>query len=142
MSQKLLHALHNEAASKFLTSKPEYMDWIVTTAFYSALHYIEFHVFPFKHTEGGKEHEFKSIADYKRFKNSHRTKHELRFDLVMWKCREIEAPYKWLQETCFNARYYDYSFPSPKIVLALTEANLKAIKKHCSPPPAKIIAKK
>lgn len=132
MSQKLQHALHNEAASKFLRAKPEYTDWIITTAFYSALHFVEHFVFPFKHTVEGKEHTLTAIADYKRLGKSMKSKHELRNDLVKWKCPELEVPYEWLFNSAMSCRYYDYKFPNPKITVGLTDTYLKLIKKHCT----------
>ena len=134
MGQKLNHALHNEAACKYLQSKPEYLDWIVTTAFYSALHFVEHTVFPFEHVANGITHKFNNIGDYRKFSGGLKSKHELRLDLVKWKCREIEIEYEWLYNTCNNARYYDYKVPSPQIALQFTDAYLKKIKKHCNPP--------
>jgi len=45
------HAIHNEAACDFLLSGNQFNDWVVTTAFYAALHYVQHEIFPL--SEGG-----------------------------------------------------------------------------------------
>lgn len=135
MSQRLQHALHNEKVSKYLKVKPEYLDWIVTTSFYSALHFVEHFIFPFNHTENGQTIQLKNIGDYKRWKKNLKSKHELRTDLVIWKCPEIEVPYRWLHDTANNARYYDYKVLNASLTLGLADLYLKTIKTHCTAKP-------
>ena len=40
------HAVHNERACDFLLSSGEFNDWVVTTTFYAALHYVRYELFP------------------------------------------------------------------------------------------------
>lgn len=42
----LAHAGHNEQVCKHLCSKPSYSDWVITTAFYSAIHYVRHLMLP------------------------------------------------------------------------------------------------
>ncbi len=42
----LEYAQHNEKACKYLDKKPEFTDWVITTAFYSALHFVRYKIFP------------------------------------------------------------------------------------------------
>jgi hypothetical protein len=130
MSQRLKHALHNEDVCAYLGNRLDYADWVITTAFYSALHFVEHKVFPFTHTVNGTPHVINNINDYKRI-NPNKTKHELRYDLVIWKCQAIQSQYKWLWDTCSNARYYDYKFPNSKVTIGLANSSLKDVKKFC-----------
>lgn len=130
MSKRLQHALHNEKANKFLRTKSEFADWIVTTSFYSAIHFVEHFIFPFDHVENGTTHTLKNVYDYQRLRRN-KSKHELRQDLVMWKIPELAVAYSWLYNTCYNARYLDYRFPNAAVTLQLADMYLKQIKAHC-----------
>jgi hypothetical protein len=135
MSQRLSHAIHNEKVAKFLRTKPEYVDWIVTTSFYSALHFVEHFIFPFEHEEKGKKILFETIGDYHHYKirqQTYKSKHELRQDLVIWRCPDLEIPFKFLHDTANTARYYNFKILNPQITLGLVDTNLKTIKAYCS----------
>lgn len=119
MSQKLKHAVHNEEACKYLGARSDYADWVVTTAFYSALHFVEHKIFPFTHSKNGRDEMLKNISDYKKISDPRKSKHELRYDLVVWHCQVIENQYKWLWDTCSSARYFDYKFPNPTTTIGL-----------------------
>ncbi len=57
------HAKHNEAVCDHLESQTEFTDWIITTAFYTALHYLEFRLFPFTVKKKGT----KEVLEYDSF---------------------------------------------------------------------------
>lgn len=40
------HAAHNEKACDYLLKSRLFNDWVITTAFYSALHYVQDEIFP------------------------------------------------------------------------------------------------
>jgi hypothetical protein len=40
------HAIHNESACLLLHSTGKFPDWVVTTAFYSGLHFVQHEIFP------------------------------------------------------------------------------------------------
>lgn len=132
MIKKLNHAKHNEQACDYL-SKSDYRDWIVTTAFYSALHYIEFQIFPI--TE--EKSEYKSFSSYYSGvllphaleKEMDINKHEALIDLVKSKLpEEVFINYKFLYDICMNARYNSYRISrtlSNKARICLSD-----IKKH------------
>jgi hypothetical protein len=42
------HAKHNEELCDFLISVGKYNDWVITTAFYSAIHYVQSKIFPLR----------------------------------------------------------------------------------------------
>jgi len=42
------HAEHNEALCRHLLAQGQFNDWVVTTAFYSAMHFVYHQLFPLK----------------------------------------------------------------------------------------------
>ena len=48
---KKQHAIHNEEACHFLLTSKKFNDWVVTTAFYSALHFVQNELFPITEQE-------------------------------------------------------------------------------------------
>jgi hypothetical protein len=48
----LNHAKHNESVCNYLGRKDDFSDWVITTSFYSALHYVRHLMFPL--TDNGK----------------------------------------------------------------------------------------
>ena len=63
-SRNLEHAEHNEKAYRYLCQEPEFSDWIITTAFYSAIHYIRHRMFPFEdQLKNGKKIHFDKIQE-------------------------------------------------------------------------------
>ncbi|MBS1669148.1 MAG: hypothetical protein JST58_17365 [Bacteroidetes bacterium] len=128
---KLEHALHNEKVFNHLLPKTEFCDWIITTAFYSALHFIEYKIFPFEHEIAGNKVTFRNVGEYKLITKSPKSAHDLRHDLVIWHCQEIEMAYKFLLDSCWNARYYNYKLSNPAIAIGFAKTYLKSIKEHC-----------
>jgi hypothetical protein len=106
------HAEHNEKACDHLLSKPNeegvaFHDWVVTTAFYSAMHYVQHEIFPLE--TGGKV--YGSFNEYYRshFKGAEKpTKHTATADLVRIYIYNAYASYKALVDSCHTARYTDY----------------------------------
>lgn len=45
------HGEHNKCACDELIKGKKYFDWIVTTAFYSSIHYIDSKIFPYIHNK-------------------------------------------------------------------------------------------
>ena len=45
-NDSLNHAIHNKEACEYLSKEPKFSDWVITTAFYSALHFIDYKIFP------------------------------------------------------------------------------------------------
>ena len=44
-NMKQEHAKHNEDACHYLNQSGKYNDWVITTAFYSAMHYVQYELF-------------------------------------------------------------------------------------------------
>lgn len=78
------HAIHNEAACDFLLSSKRFNDWVVTTAFYSALHFIQHELFPL--INAGKSYPDLNIyyGSVLRKKQKGLTKHHATLQLVGW----------------------------------------------------------
>lgn len=98
------HAEHNEMACDFLLTSQKYNDWVVTTAFYSALHFVQNEIFPF--TERGVT--YSNINQYKARSRSRLSKHELTIELVKTHIPAALINYRWLYDACMSARYHQY----------------------------------
>ncbi|WAC10936.1 hypothetical protein [Dyadobacter pollutisoli] len=102
------HAEHNESACDFLLESEKYNDWVVTTAFYSALHFVQHEIFPL--TIG--DDTWENFDDYfaYRLKNESRTinKHSVTDELVKVHFNVALTNYRFLSDSCWNARYKRY----------------------------------
>jgi len=124
-----LHANHNfEVCSKLHTGKldMECNDWVVTTAFYSAIHFIDHVLFPL---EAGNE-TYKSIREAHNNRSGiAASEHQTRSRLVNLYKQDLNKEYKYLLDACHLARYNNYII-HPQI--ANTCYNyLEKIKKVC-----------
>lgn len=97
------HALHNEEVCNLLLDNGQYSDWVVTTAYYSAIYYIDYEIFPVRI---GQEPEFATFNQYVHRKSG--KPHVLRLELVKDKLPKCHGCLKWLYETCDGARYNNY----------------------------------
>jgi len=103
------HAEHNERACSFLYEDGKYPDWVVTTAFYSALHYVQHQMFP-------ADIKLKTYTSFENYYNGHYynvknkpNKHVSTINLVFSEIGPEEgALYKWLHDTCRTARYRSF----------------------------------
>ena len=137
MSKKLEHAKHNEIVCNFISHKEDFADWIVITAFYSALHYVDHKIFPIKEkTEGGHTFKIDNIDQlYNNLsKKSEIRKHSLRETMVRKHCNGASASFNWLKSTCETARYFNYKFPKPRDTSKTAKDHLAVVKSVCDPP--------
>lgn len=106
---KKAHASHNEDACRFLHKDGNYCDWVVTTAFYSALHFLQHEMFP-------REIKGKLYDNFDKYYNQHYTgginkpnKHISTINLIKSELGDAaQKNYKWLYDLCMTARYRDY----------------------------------
>jgi hypothetical protein len=88
------HAIHNEEVCDFLLSSNKFNDWVVTTAFYSALHFVQHEIFPI--TEGGQV--YTDLNEYYgkvlKKKNQNFTKHFATIQLVNSKLPKCSPFYR------------------------------------------------
>lgn len=124
MSKKT-HAQRNEKLCLSLNKEGEFYDWSITTAFYSALHYVQFEIFPLN--DGRRS--FGSLdAYYNSIQGRKNSKHNVTIELVYEHLPEAGSKYKWLHDTCINARYHNYNIP--KGVSDISISYLNKIKEH------------
>ena len=64
------HAKHNEEACRELLRTGKFNDWVITTAYYSAIYYVTYELFPAQYEVGGKALNCLNFQDYY-FKLSH-----------------------------------------------------------------------
>lgn len=108
------HAEHNEAACDYLLASGKFSDWVITTAFYSALHFVQNEIFPL--TENGKNYPDFDIYFQKVLKPKNRriNKHSATVDLVKKYIPKASSYYRWLFDACMNARYMNYQVSGAK----------------------------
>lgn len=124
------HAEHNEAVCTYLQQREEFADWIITTAFYSALHWVEYLIFPY----AGTDKVFQSLDEYvvhqrrtnPAYSLSH---HETRVRLFEANNRIAGAQFRWLKDLSRKSRY-DTHLYAPTIV-PLVRQNLTNIREFC-----------
>ncbi len=64
-SDSLNHAIHNKEVCVHLSKESRYSDWVITTAFYSAVHFVEHKIFPIKGFKSKRiEYDFTSFNGY------------------------------------------------------------------------------
>lgn len=125
---RLDHAAHNEDLCRKLHSENIFFDWVVISAFYSALHYAEYELFPFQIGKGIYD-DFDKY--YKMIKMDRDNKHDARLRLVYSNInKDAGSAYQWLKTNCWNARYYDYLLNQKDANDALNKLDI--IKSHLS----------
>jgi hypothetical protein len=115
----------NKSLSEMLLEGKVYYDWVVTTAFYSSIHFVEDFVFPT--TIGGRE--CNDISDAKslyKMEGRHAARERLVFDKIN---SAIGARYKWLDDQSRNARYKTYKLQPAEALKA--QEYLNYIHTHC-----------
>ena len=125
------HAEHNREVYLYLCQKPEFCDWIITTAFYSAIHYVRFRMLPFEVTYKTTKtvySEFESLFNALRKDNEGR--HGFQLKWVGTHYSEIKFSYRRLHELSNEARYINYQFPSEIIPEIYT--HLERIRIFCA----------
>ncbi len=132
-TDRLNHGLHNEAACNYLYNSRKFSDWVITTAFYSAIHLVQHKIFPFSITYQDTELHFDTFAKYSEFykkSNKNDNDHKIMLNLVIGILPTIRPDYRFLKDAAYNARYQDYQV-SLKIV-EKAKVCLDKIKDSCS----------
>lgn len=130
---RFIHGEHNEKACDLLALQKEFPDWTITTAFYSALHFVSYKIFPFKHKiDTNKTINIENLEQWQQFKSYTSTKrHELLKDLVAKYCTNIHPEYEWLLGLSMTARYHQ--FQHDQLIVNKAVRLMKQIKKACQP---------
>jgi hypothetical protein len=130
---RLNQAEHNQDACLKLDTVGCFPDWVVTTAFYSAVHYIQYKLFPLTGHDGTKLVMHQTFIDYNETVNPHNSKsrHNIMLMLVKHHAKNIEPEYRALYDNCLTARYSDYRI-SPDVA-TMSKEDLASIKSYCNP---------
>jgi hypothetical protein len=128
--EDLKHGLHNEEVFKHLLTNKDFTDWIITTAFYSALHLVDYKLFPKKIIEKTTKITISDMDSYalSALNRYGSDKHICRLKMVQKELRPISVAFNWLFTNCNTARYRNYIFPNPGITCQLAEEYLNEIK--------------
>lgn len=107
MEVKRLHGEHNKKVCDYLHLRCEekFNDWIVTTAFYSSIHFLDHALFPCKF-EGNDFNNINEAHNHLRLRSS--SKHQTRDILLNKIMPKHKADYSFLIEESQNARYSNY----------------------------------
>lgn len=121
------HGQHNLDLSKILLDDGDYNDWVVTTAFYSAVHFVEHALFPL--IENGIE--YITFNDYWQliYQPQSINKHSCKKDLVRKYLKPISSKYRELFDDCHTSRYNNYIVSNYNALEAKKKAD--AIKLEC-----------
>jgi len=126
-STKLIHGERNKSLSEDLKNGKTYYDWVVTTAFYSSIHFLEDLLLPT--TIGACQ-----CSNINQVKNAYnlRGRHIARLKLIqMNEPNDIAVKYKWLDDRSRYSRYITYKVTPAEADKAFQY--LTAIEKHCCP---------
>ncbi len=119
MSFKKRHGGHNKSLCDNLYTAQTHNDWVITTAFYSCIHYIDHLLFPLSH-HGSL---FNSIEQANNYLGTP-SRHVARKRLVQLYLADQLDNYNYLDKSCRNARYIDYQVNAAKSEIAKTKAEL------------------
>lgn len=103
MSSRVNHAEHNKELSEQLYTEGKFLDWANTTAFYSALHFVNGKLLPYTHNGVL----YNSIEDFSRALKC-KNKHDATCQLVQLGLPLVATEYSFLMNCSFTARYIDY----------------------------------
>jgi hypothetical protein len=125
-------ALHNEQTSKYLynDAKKQFNDWVITTAFYSAMHFLYYYSLPVKSLTNSKKPLLTFDNLFSEYRIGNESKHQFTKRWINRNCDHfISAYYNALYDDCKNARYKGYNYEMNEAKIALKR--LREIKKYC-----------
>ena len=124
---KKAHAQHNKDLCIHLLSQGNYSDWVITTAFYSAIHFVDHCLFPLAYSDGNT---YNTLDDlHAVFKKNYPSRHTLRQHVVDTYLNSQSTNYKYLKDSCWTARYYNYQVPQKRA--GKCKSRLDAIEAAC-----------
>lgn len=124
MRNRKIHGERNKSLCYDLLSGKKYYDWVITTAFYSAIHFVEDIILPCKINNISCK-SIHQVRDAYKFKGRHSTREHIVYQFLP----EIGPQYKWLDDKSRYSRYTTY-----KVTLAEAEKAkqyLEEIYQHC-----------
>ncbi len=109
------HAEHNKSLCDELLAQGKYNDWVVTTAFYSSIHFVDHKIFQPSVTINGTV-VFDIVQAHRIARQP--SKHKTREYLVAQFLSSQIANYRFLADVCWNARYFNYRISASKAKVA------------------------
>lgn len=107
--KRIRHACHNEEISKVIHALGKFPDWVITTSFYAAIHFVSFKIFPIAYiNNSNKDALLNTLDEYHKHNQIQVNKHEALADLVYQYFPDISPEYDWLMGLCTTARYQNY----------------------------------
>ena len=106
---RLEHAYHNESTCHYLNNNGGFSDWVVTTAFYTCLHFVCYKIFPLEIKEkDGSTASIKTVEQFKIYYGLENDKHSVLAELVTDELPHIGSMYDEIMGYCMTARYHSY----------------------------------
>lgn len=121
------HALHNEKLCDLLLEDGNFDDWVVTAAFYAAIHLVDHQLFPLTI---GSQPTFANFNQYCHRAGSSSAPHRIRRDLVATHLQKCSGAFEWLYDASQNSRYNSYKVG--KDIASRAKNALEKIKKVCT----------
>lgn len=125
------HSKHNEDLCLHLMEQGGFNDWVVTTAFYSALHLTQHQLFPHTYLSV-RCNSFSSYYVEVKKETPSINKHKAQLDLIYRNLNGAYPSYKFLMDSCHYARYNDYN--TSLGVAEKAKVSLDTIKMNCNRP--------
>src|SRR5699024_3659904 len=112
------HSDHNYEVCKFLLADGRFLDWVITTAFYSALHLVQERIFPFKDDEFFTYSSFEQYYSKQLKERIKVSKHQSTIKLVEQRIKGAGNLYRSLHDMCRTCRYRNYQVSLKKAKVA------------------------
>ncbi|WP_432412414.1 hypothetical protein [Rasiella sp. SM2506] len=112
------HSKHNFDVCDFLLQDGRFYDWVITTAFYSALHHVQEEIFPFIDKDGNSYSTFEQYFSKSRRDGNKISKHKLTIKLVEQQINGAGTLYRQLHDMCRTCRYRNYIVSKKKANVA------------------------
>ena len=130
------HAVHNFKTCLALKKLNDYDDWVITTAFYASMKFLEDALFPntYNHPiKYGEQKEYKTFSSYTRDfgRALGLNKHKIISNLVETYIDDIGIVnyYEDLKQSCHTARYINYQVGKDRVTMAVKA--IESIKNYC-----------
>ena len=125
------HAEHNERLCILLLKDGSFNDWVVTTAFYSAVNFVKHQIFPLNYG-GTKYADFDSYIAFLLGQKPNVNPHKTLIELTRMHLINGKKEYRWLHDQCHTARYNNYIVSED--IAKEAKNKLDHIKSVCSKP--------
>ena len=123
------HAIHNREVCNLIHQSGGFNDWVVTTAFYSALHFVHHKIFPLTINNITYKNFNEYFSQEIKHKNIQKSKHDATIDLVHQELPNLVYPYQWLYTECYTVRYRNYT--TSAAISEQARKHLQVIEKVC-----------